>query len=68
MFNFSANGSICIINDGLDLNEIIIHFQCSSSCGLGGCFLKTIQQLHRIVISGTYNLIQPDTNAHACSS
>ena len=54
MFNFSANGSICIIDEGTDLSETIVNFQCSRSCGLGGCFLKTIQQLHRIVIPGIY--------------
>ena len=50
MFNFSPNGSVCIVNEGLDLNETIIHFQCSRP--LGNHFVKTILELHKIIIAG----------------
>ena len=52
-FRFSTSGSICIIDEGAKLNNTIIHFQCSRSCSnVISCFLKTILELHKIIVAG----------------
>ena len=64
MFNFATNGSVCIINAGLDLNETVINFQISNGCwhgsgaGRQGCYLKRMLELHKIIIAGTYTVKQ----------